>query len=812
MFRRHVLKNVLVGSVTAGLWLLVASRAGASEAARIWLRQPATNWTEAFFIGNGRLGGAVWGGAHAERIDLNEDTLWSGEPYENLNTNGLKALPEIRRLLLSGHEIEAQRMVDKNMNGHYVEDYLALGELEIEFSLPAFAAHYERELDLHRAVVRESFLAEGVYYYREIFASHPAGVIVIRLTADQPGKISFKAKMASQIRSHSVAGEDCLRLTGQCPRHEDAHLVNQPVYGDAAHPGGMRFEARLTARHRGGSVRYAGGEVVAENCDEVVLLLAARTSFNGPYKSPSCEGRNEAELCAADLRKIRRTSYDRLLAEHLADYQELFRRVRLDLGRHAEAEALPTDERLAAYQPGADPGLAALYFQFGRYLLIACSRPDSQPANLQGMWDNTLYPVWSGNYTLNCNAEINYWPVETANLSECHWPLINLTRELSVDGTNIARKLYGARGWVAHHNTDLWRTAGPVAGSAQWSIFQVGGAWLCQHLWEHYAFTCNRQYLKSVWPVLQGAARFFLDTLQEEPRRHWLVTAPDTNFENRWRKPDGTRGALCLGPTASMQMIRQLFENCVRACDILGGDPALRAEIQQALPRLAPMQISPTTGRLQEYLDDWPSLNIPQALSSWGLICSAQITPRDTPRLAAGVRKIFEDGNWWRRGAEYKWRTVGSWEGAFHANAYARLHDGDTALEVLDLHLQHSVNPNFSARFPGLTDFQIDGNEGSTAAIIEMLLQSQVSDEQGVYELELLPALPKAWGRGEVSGLRARGGFEVAMTWAGGKLERARIKSLAGSTLYVTYGGKMFRVGTRHGQVFELGGDLDLKP
>jgi alpha-L-fucosidase 2 len=808
MHRFDLVKKRLAGSAAAGLCLFYSSHAEAANEDRIWLRQPAATWSEAFFIGNGRLGGAVWGGAQRERIDLNEDTLWSGEPYENLNTNGLKALPEIRRLLLSGHEIEAQKMVDKNMNGHYVEDYLALGDLELAFSLQAEATHYERELALARAVVRETFTAEGVRYTREVFASHPAEVIVIHLTADQPGKISFKAMMASQIRSQSKSGEDCLRLTGQCPVHEDQHLINKPIYADQAHPGGIRFEARLTARSKGGSVRYVEEGLVAEKCDEVTLLLAARTSFNGPYKSPSREGRNEAALCARDLRKIQRARYDQLLAAHLADYQEFFRRVRLDLGHDAEAESLPTDERLAKYEPGGDPGLAALYFQFGRYLLIACSRENSQAANLQGMWDNSLYPPWAGNYTLNCNAEINYWPVEAVNLSECHLPLIHLTSELSVEGTNIARKLYGARGWMAHHNTDLWRNAGPVAGSAKWTIFQVGGAWLCQHLWEHYAFSGDKHYLKSVWPVLRGAARFYLDSLIEKPKHHWLVTGPDTNFENTWLKPDGSKGSLCLGPTASMQMIRQLFENCLRACEVLDDAPGLRADIQKALPRLAPMQVSPTTGRLQEYLEDWPSLAAPQALSSWGLICSAQITPRETPQLAAATRKIFDDGGWWRRGPKFKWTAVGSWEGAFQANAYARLHDGDTALAILDTHLQHSVNPNCSARFPGLCDFQMDGNEGQTAAIVEMLLQSQVCDDHGVYELELLPALPKAWGRGEVLGLRARGGFEVAMTWAGGKLERARIKSWVGNPLHVRYGEKNLRASTRRGQVIELDSSL----
>jgi alpha-L-fucosidase 2 len=800
----------------ASLWLAASCAAataqtGADQNARLWLLQPARRWSEAFFIGNGRLGGAVWGGVARERIDLNEDTLWSGEPYENINSNGLKALPEIRRLLLEGREIQAQQLVDKNMNGRYDEDYLALGDLEIDFPLTDSALHYTRELDLDRAVVRETFVAGGVGYTREIFASHPAEAIVIRLSADQPGRISFTARLDSQLRHQFSAGENCCRLAGRCPSHEDPHQVNRPVYDEAPNPKGMRFQARLMAANKGGTVRYTDAGVRAENCDLVTLLLAARTSYNGPHKSPSREGNNESALCGADMKRIAGKRYDQLLAAHLADYQALFRRVRLDLGHRAAAEALPTDQRVAGYQPGADPGLAALYFQFGRYLLIACSRPGSQPANLQGLWNNSLYPPWSANWTLNCNAEINYWPVEAVNLGECHLPLIELTRQLSVDGTNVAQFLYGARGWMAHHNTDVWRTAGPVAGSARWSIFQVGGAWLCQHLWEHYAFSGDKEYLRTVWPLLKGASLFFLDSLMEEPRHHWLVTGPDVNFENAWRKPDGSTSSVCLGPTSSMQMIRQLFANCVRASQILDTDAGLRAQLERDLARLAPMQVSPTTGRLQEYLDDWPSTADPQTLSSWGLICSAQITPEGTPQLAAALRKTFDDGQWWRRGAEFEWRTVGSWEGAFEANAYARLHDCETGLEVLEAHLQHSVNPNLSARFPGYCDFQIDGNLGQTAAICEMLLQSQVCDSNGVYELELLPALPKAWDCGDASGLRARGGFEAAFTWAGGKLERARFKSLVGNPLWVSLAGKSLRTPTRRGQIVELDGHLQAR-
>jgi alpha-L-fucosidase 2 len=773
---------------------VAGAASGPDSPLTLWYRRPAARWTDALVLGNGRLGAMVWGTVRRERIDLNEDTLWSGEPYDNLNPKGLGSLPESRRLLAAGKNGEAQRLVERDMNGKYNQSYQPLGDLTLTFSVSGAVTDYRRELDLSRAVAGVQFEHEGVRYRREVFASNPAQAVVVRLTSDKPGKVSFTASLGCQLHHVTKAANGYLRLSGRCPAHVDPNYVGdgKVVHDDAPDGKGMRFETRLAPFGEGGRITITDAGVVAENCDSVTLLLVAATSYNGSHKSPSKEGKNPGELCDAYLASVAGKSYDALRDAHVADHQRLFNRVTLDLGR-SPAEAIPTDRRVRTYQPGNDAALAALYYQFGRYLLIASSRPGTQPANLQGIWSHEIRPPWSANWTLNCNAQINYWPVETANLGECHLPLVDLTEQLAVDGAHIAKSLYGARGWVAHHNTDIWRQAGPVSGSALWSIFQVGGTWLCQHLWEHYAFSGDKEYLRRVWPTMKGAARYHLDSMMEEPSHRWLVTGPDTNFENTFRKPNGETGCTVMGPTASMQMVRQLFLNCVEASKVLGADAGLRAEIEKTLPRLPPMQVSPTTGELQEWLDDWQRTADCQVLSSWGAVCSAQITPRGTPDLAAALRRIFDKAQWWKRG------LVGSWQGSFQANVYARLGDGNTALEVLDTHLARSVNGNLSASFPACNvEWQIDGNLGHAAAIGEMLLQSHAG------EIELLPALPAAWPAGKVTGLRARGGFEVDIQWNEGRLQAATVRSVGGTAATLRYGTSTLALELKPGEAMRL--------
>ena len=745
-----------------------------------WYTRPAARWVEALPIGNGRLGGMVWGGVAGDRIDLNEDTLWSGEPYDNLNPKGLAALPEVRRLLLAGKNLEAQDLVERDLNGRYNQSYQPLGDLQIDFPVTGEVSGYRRELDLQTAVTRTTFLHHGVRYAREVFASFPAQAIVVRLSADKPGSISFKASLGCQLHHTTKADKGFLQLRGHCQAHTDpSYDGSGERWEDSPDGRGMRFETRLVPLSEGGHVVITNDGIVADGCDRVPLLLIAATSFNGPWKSPSREGKDPAKLCDAYLAPLVGKSFDTLRAEHVADYQRLFHRVTLELG-HSDAEKLPTNLRLKRFTPGGDPSLAEMYYQFGRYLLISCSRPGSQPANLQGLWNHETHPPWSANWTLNCNAEINYWPVEAANLPECDLPLIAMTEELSVDGAHVAEKLYGAKGWMAHHNTDLWRQAGPVSGSATWSIFQVGGAWLCQQVWEHYAFTQDEKYLRQVWPVLRGAAEYFLTGgLIEEPEHHWLVTGPDTNFENPFRKPDGMSAAACLGPTGNMQMIRQLFLNCVAASQILHTDAGFRAKVERALPRLAPMQISPTDGELQEWPDDWKRTAECQVLSSWGLICADQIDRRRTPELAAALRKIWDTEDYWAHG------SVGSWQGAFPAMVYARLGVGDNVAAILSEQLRRLVNPNLSASFGGMAEWEIDGNLGLAAAIGEMLLQSQSG------AIELLPALPNAWPTGSFAGLCARGGFDLDLTWKDGKPVHLVVQSKIGGEFRLKSAGNL---------------------
>ncbi|TSA36626.1 MAG: glycoside hydrolase family 95 protein [Porphyromonadaceae bacterium] len=756
-----------------------------------WNR-PAESWYEAVPIGNGLLGGMVYGGISSDTIKLNEATLWSGEPADKQNHTANQYLERIRNLLLADRNTEAQKLIDSTMLGPYNECYLPMGDMVIKWDPAGSITNYRRELNLSEGVVRIDYQLDGNGIKREVFASNPDQVIGIKLSGEKKGKISFKTKLTSLLNNTvSLSGNEII-LNGQAPLHAYAHYMGKkdPVYADGH---GMKFQIRMLIRTKGGSVEESNGQLAVNKADEVEILLTGTTSYNGFEKDPFTEGKDCNAICTNRINQLRDVSFNELKNRHIKDFSGLFGRVSLNL-ESSPSDTLPADIRIKNYQPGSDPGLTALYYQFGRYLLISCSRPGSQPANLQGIWSDNLQPAWSANWTLNCNAQINYWPVEQGNLPECHLPLIEMTKELSVDGGRTAKNIYHAGGWVAHHNADIWRQTSPVGGTGLWAIYQVGGAWLCHHVWEHYEFTLDGDYLRDVYPLLKGAAQFYLDNLQLDADGYW-VTSPAESFENQYRKSDGTVGWACMGPTQDMQIIRDLFTNCIQAATILKMDQGFIDQVSQKLGKLLPMRISPMTGQLQEWKDDWDAADPHggQVAHGWGLAVGNLISPRETPELAKAFRKTIEYRKPWES------YNAGSWVGSFPARFWVRLYDGSMAQTVLDRHFKLAVFPNLTSKFFE-TFWEIDENLGITASIGEMLIQSHTG------EIVLLPALSPKYPNGEVKGLCTRGGFEVDLNWKNGKPVNAAITSKKGGTCKVRYLDKTAEYRMKAGETIKVNG------
>ena len=769
---------------------------------KIWYSEPAEFFESSLPLGNGRIGAVVYGGSKKERIGLNESTLWAGGPVDpSMNPEAYKNLPEIREALFNEDYKLADQLV-KKLQGKFSESYLPLGDIFIDFKHEGKDIDYRRELDIRTGIASINYKIDQTEYKREYFVSYPDQVLVMKFTSRGPDKMDIAISAESQLPAKTVFDGSELILTGKAPIHAEPNYrgnLDDPIVYD--HEKGMRFHAKIKIHKNSGHIEMNDATLQISGTDEIVVLVSIATSYNGINKEPGTEGLDESKICNTYLANVATRTYQDLRMRHTESFTNLFNRVEIDLGESVN-QALPTDIRLQKYASGdTDHDLEALYFQFGRYLLISSSRSGGVPANLQGIWNPHMRPPWSSNYTANINAQMNYWPAEVTNLSELHEPLLQFIGRLQESGRVTAQTFYGSGGWCCSHNTDLWAMTNPVGdfgqGDPVWANWSMAGPWYSTHLFEHFRFTLDTAFLKDyAYPIMKGAAEFCLDFLVSGPGG-FFVTAPSTSPENLYITDAGYRGATLYGGTADLGMIREHLKNTIEAANCLGYDDDFINRVKRSLERLYPYQVG-RKGNLQEWYYDWEDADPEHRHVShlFGLYPGSHIN--------SSTRELM---NACKVSLELRGDGGTGWSKAWKINLWARLKDGNHAYKMLKTHLQYTdpspdTQYHGGGTYPNLWDahppFQIDGNFGGTAGIAEMLLQSH---ENGI---DLLPALPDAWLNGHISGLKARGGYEVDMTWTNGKLVSALITPAYSGKATIRYDNRMMVVDLSSGIPFEF--------